>query len=176
MSNAIQNLYDTLLIAGYKAWLVNDQPQLPPRVFCQTLVDERERPFVFEVMFTADMSVVTDDPQDPTDVDSTLQMLLMSLQLPIPLNQSALAQAYRLFNVLNTLLPMGTYLINEDDQSMHLKAAIPCMGDPSNAVVMEVFDMLTAFVSQSASIIENVCSGEMALEEALAQLQAANAP
>ena len=175
MSNAIQNLYDTLLIAGYKAWLVNDQPQLPPRVFCQTLVDERERPFVFEVMFTADMTVVTDDPQDPTDVDSTLQMLLMSLQLPIPLNQSALPQAYRLFNVLNTLLPMGTYLINEDAYSMHVKAAVPCMGKPANATVMEVLDMLTALVVQMTPVIEKVCSGGMAVEEAVAQMQAPSA-
>jgi hypothetical protein len=176
MSHAIQNLYDTLLIAGYKAWLVNDQPQLPPRVFCETLVDERSRPFVFEVMFTADMSAVPDNAQVQEESDNTFQMFLMSLQLPIPLEQSALTQAYRLFNVLNTLLPMGTYLINEDDQSMHLKAAIPFVGEPSNATVMEVFDMLTAFVAQSAPIIEKVCSGAVGLEEAVAQMQAANAP
>ena len=176
MSHAIQNLYNTLLIAGYKAWLVKDQPQQPPRVFCETLVDERGRPFVFEVMFTADMSAVPDEAQVQGEADSTFQMFLMSLQLPIPLEQSALAQAYRLFNMLNTLLPMGTYLINEDDQSMHLKAAITCMGDPSNAAVMEVFDMLTAFVMQSSPIIEKVCSGTLSMEEAIAQMQDAHAP
>jgi hypothetical protein len=176
MSHAIQNLYNTLLIAGYKAWLVKDQPQHPPRVFCETLVDERGRPFVFEVMFTADMSAVPDEAQAQGEADNTFQMFLMSLQLPIPLEQSALAQAYRLFNMLNTLLPMGTYLINEDDQSIHLKAAITCMGDPSNAAVMEVFDMLTAFVMQSSPIIEKVCSGTLSMEEAIAQMQDAHAP
>lgn len=176
MSHAIQNLYDTLLIAGYKAWLVKDQPQQPPRVFCETLVDDRGRPFVFEVMFTADISAVPDEAQFQGEADNTFQMFLMSLQLPIPLEQPALAQAYRLFNMLNTLLPMGTYLINEDNQSMHLKAAITCMGEPSNAAVMEVFDMLTAFVIQSSPTIEKVCSGALTLEEAIAQMQAEFVP
>ena len=175
MSHALENLSDTLRIAGYKAWLVSDQPQQPPRVFCETQVDERGRPFVFEIMFTTDMSVVADGAQDSEDVDDTFQMVMMSLQLPIPLEQQAIEQAYRLFNILNTLLPLGTYLINEDDQSMHLKAAIPYNNQPSHATVMEVLDMLTAFVIQMAPIIEKVCSGAMTLEQAVAQMQAANA-
>jgi hypothetical protein len=176
MSHAIQNLYDSLRVAGYKAWLVQDQAQLPPRVFCETLVDDRGRPLVFEIMFTADMTAVADGAPEADDVDDAFQMFLISLQLPIALEQAAFAQAYRLFNVLNTLLPLGTYLINEDGPSMHLKAAVPCMGEPSNAAAMEVLDMLTSFVTQTAPIIEKVCSGAVALEEAVAQMQAAHSP
>jgi hypothetical protein len=174
MTNTIQNLYDTLRIAGHKAWLVNDQAQQPPRVFCEMLVDERGRPFVFEVMYSADLSAKADNVQLQADMEGGLQLFLMSLKLPIPLEQKALTQTYRLFNVLNTLLPMGTYLINEDDQSMHMKAAIPCMGDPSFPTVIEVLDMLTAFATQMTPIIEKVGSGTVALEEAVAQMQAGN--
>ena len=172
MSQTIQTLHDTLTIAGYKSWLVTDQPQLPPRVFCETHVDERGRPFIFEVLFSADVTVAP-DPGDEDAEDDAFQMFLMSMQLPIPLEVKALATAYRLFNVLNTLLPMGTYLINEDDQSMHLKCAIPFVGVPSNATVMEVFDMMTMYVLQMAPIIEKVCSGHASIEEAAAQIQAA---
>jgi hypothetical protein len=59
---------------------------------------------------------------------------------------------------------------------MHLKTAITCMGEPSNAAVMEVFDMLTAFVIQSSPTIERVCSGALTLEEAITQMQAEFVP
>lgn len=175
MSHVIQNLYETLHIAGYKAWLVNDQAPQPPRVFCETRVDERGRPFVFEIMYTQDMSVLTEGMADQQDAEDAFEMVLMSLQLPIPLEPQAITQAYRLFNVLNTLMPMGTYLINEDAYSMHVKAAVPCMGKPANATVMEVLDMLTALVVQMTPVIEKVCSGGMAVEEAVAQMQAPSA-
>lgn len=173
MSQAIQNLHDTLTIAGYKSWLVTDQPQFPPRVFCETHVDERDRPFIFEVLFSADVTVAPTAGEEGDEGDDAFQMFLMSMQLPIPLDGKALGTAYRLFNVLNTLLPMGTYLINEDDQSMHLKASIPFVGQPSNATVMEVLDMLTMYVLQMAPMIEKVCSGNVSIEEAAAQIQAA---
>lgn len=169
MSQIIQNLHDTLTIVGYRSWLVTDQPQLPPRVFCETHVDERGRPFIFEVLFSADVTVA---PDAEDEGDDSFQMFLMSMQQPIPLELNALGTAYRLFNVLNTLLPMGTYLINEDDQSIHLKACIPFVGQPSNATVMEVLDMMTLYAQQMAPIIEKVCSGNVSIEEAVAQIKA----
>lgn len=141
-----------------------DEPPLAP---------DQESRFVFQLFFAGDMlnqALQAGGAAAPDEADSVILQFILSL--PIEQPPVDLLSLYQLLSVLNRILPIGGFELNEAQQ-VYLRYGLLAESKAGLTLpqVVEVLDLLRFFVLRMAPGIEALIRGEKTLEVVLPEIE-----
>ncbi len=137
------------------------------------LAEGQETRFVFQLFFAGDMvaqALNEGGAVDPDDSDSVILQFIM--RLPIDQTPVDLLGLYQLLSILNRMLPIGAFDLNEDNQ-VYLRYGLLAESKAGLTLpqVVEVLDLLRFFVLRMTPGIAALSKGEQRLEQVLPEIE-----
>lgn len=141
-----------------------DEPPLAP---------DQESRFVFQLFFAGDMlnqALHEGGAAAPDEADSVILQFILSL--PVEQPPVDLLSLYQLLSVLNRILPVGSFELNEAQQ-VYLRYGLLAESKAGLTLpqVVEVLDLLRFFVLRMSPGIEALIRGEKTLEVVLPEIE-----
>lgn len=133
----------------------------------------QESHFVFQLFFAGDMvaqALNEGGALDPDDSDYVILQFIM--RLPIDQTPVDLLGLYQLLSILNRMLPIGAFDLNEDNQ-VYLRYGLLAESKAGLTLpqVVEVLDLLRFFVLRMTPGIAALSKGEQRLEQVLPEIE-----
>jgi hypothetical protein len=169
-SESFPALASALEAAGFVAWCEPAAEGKPiSSLFVMVHVDAAERRYVLQAFDAKEVAaaVLSQVPDLPAG------LLQLTLQYPFPVRPATFADTARLLHRLSNLLPIGTFLLAEDEQAVCYRTMIPTDSSGVSAeTLVGTLVIIRHFCVECAGLIEAVASGEMSLDEAAARASA----
>jgi hypothetical protein len=173
----ISSLFPTyaaaLEAAGFGAWHEEASEASPiASLFVVIHVDDQDRKQVLQAFDARELAKAI----QPEAADFPFALLQLTMQYPFSVLPACFADVARLLHRLSSLLPVGTFLLSEDDRAICFRSMIPS-DDPglSTETLVATIMIIQRFCVDSAGLIEAVANGQMSLEQALALATRKNA-
>lgn len=174
ISQAFPSYAAALEAADFGAWHEAPSEASPiDSLFVVLHVDDRDRRYVVQGFDARELARAIQ--ADAVDFPSSL--LQLTLQYPFEVLPMCFADTARLLHPISSLLPLGTFLLSEDDKAICYRTMIPSEG---NGLSVETFVSIMRIIQficvEFAALIEAVATGEMTYAEAMARVRSKAEP
>jgi hypothetical protein len=167
ISQSFPTLATALETAGFVAWCEPASEGSPlSSLFVMLHVDDADRRYVLQAFDAKELATAAGSavPELPAG------LLQLTLQYPFAVRPAAFADTARLLYRLSNLLPVGTFLLSEDEEAVCHRTMIPSDSEGVSAeTLVGTLTIIRHFCVECAGLIEAVASGEMSLDEAVAK-------
>ena len=155
--------------AGFRAWAVNSQNgRSVAELFCLIHVDDAGRNYVVHGMFPNELADQLGSPTEPSDVN----FLQCSVAMPFPVEETATADTARLLHSFNLLIPVGAFILSEQEGLIVFRAMLAHAGGSlSVPMVVEALRMIRFFVIEFSVLVEPVAQGQSSCDSVIGQLR-----
>ena len=154
--------------AGFRAWVVPASgEQAISELFCLAHVDPAGRNYVIHGMFPDELSGALGAERSPDDI----AFLQLTLPLPFTVEETASADTALLLHSLNLLIPIGQFILSDDEGLIVFRSMLPFMAHSlPDALVIEALRMTRFFVTEFQALIEEVAQGHKSCRDTLDEL------
>lgn len=168
LSQTFPTYASALDAAGFGSWHEEASDSTPfSSLFVVFHVDEADRKYVLQGFDAREMAAAI----DPAGSEFPVSLLQLTFQYPFEVLPSCFSDVARLLHRLNNLMPIGSFLLSEDDQCVCHRTAIPADETtvPPEMLVVTV-RIIQQFCVDLAGLIEAAAGGGMSYDQILSEL------
>jgi len=145
---------------GYGAWLEEAGDFPVPSFYVVFHVDDQGRKYYLQAFDGRELAkLISSDTVIPT------ALLQFTCEFPYTIPKESFPEILRLLNRLNMLLPIGSLLLSETDNTVSHRSVLPANDTAPDAEVIEnVIDITRRFCIATTGLIEAVSTGEMTVD------------
>ena len=154
--------------AGFGSWHEESSETAPfASLFVVFHIDEADRKYVLQGFDAREMAAM----MGPTESDFPFGLLQLTFQFPFEVQQQHFPDVARLLHRLNNLLPVGSFLLAEDDRCVCHRTTIPAedSGLPTETLVATI-KIIQRFCIELSGLIEATSAGHMSYDDFLSEL------
>ncbi|MEY3176316.1 MAG: hypothetical protein RLZZ436_4230 [Planctomycetota bacterium] len=168
LSTSFPDYVTALEAAGFGAWHEDSSAEVRfASLFVVFHIDDDGRKYVLQAFDARELA----RSLDPVGGEFPLGLLQLTFQYPFDVQETSFPDIARWLHRLNNLLPIGSFLLSEDDQCICHRSTVPAgeAGLPSD-VLVEMVGIIRRFCVDLAGAIEAVATGKMSYQEVLSEL------
>ena len=169
ISQAFSAYAAALEAADFGAWHEAPSEASPiDSLFVVLHVDDRDRRYVVQGFDARELARAI----QPDAVDFPAALLQLTLQYPFEVLPMCFADTARLLHRLSNLLPLGTFLLSEDDKAICYRTLMPSEGEGLSVDTFVAIMRIVQFICvEFSGLVEAVASGDMTYAEAMARVK-----
>lgn len=172
MSKSLQTYADAINEEGFGAWYEDaSEGASISSLFAVLHVDDAGQKYLLQAFDVRELAMATYPESDGFPI----ALLQLSMQYPVTVVPLCFADTARMLDRLSNLLPIGVFLLSEDDKAVFFRATIPVDDTGlSTECFVGTMDIIRHFCVECSGLIEAVASGQLSYQEAMAMLRDTN--
>jgi hypothetical protein len=169
ISKSLQAYADALNTEGFGAWYEDaSEGSSISSLFAVLHVDDSGQKYLLQAFDARELATAAFPESDAFPI----ALLQLVMQYPVPVVPLCFADTTRLLDQLSNLLPVGVFLLSEDEKAVFFRASIPVDDTGlSTECFVGTMDVIRHFCVECSGLIEAVASGQLSYQEAMSLLR-----